>query len=344
MRIEPITFLGDPHPPHASWHAARRIDGWPGDATYGWSTEQLLQPHPLPPVPEGFRAFWDTAFCEATDLPYTLNLDEELRAPRLVATTHQLFQASFTSTDDVRIGCWVFLPRDEEPRTNVTFGHGYGGRTFPELDERLLAPGDAAILPVARGLPTLSLHNTIPSESNEHVVHGIADPKTYVLRGCVQDLWRASAELNHLVGSHPHSYQGTSFGGGTGAIALFGGQYDRAVLNVPTFGNHPLRVTLPCVGSGAAVTQYVQAHPEALDVLAFFDAATAASYATTPTLVSAALWDPAVPPPGQFAIYHALSGPKRLLVASCGHTDYPGCADEDAQWASIVKQWLHPVR
>ena len=69
---------------------------------------------------------------------------------------------------------------------------------------------------------------------------------------------------------------------------------------MPTFGHHPLRVECPCQGSGNAVREYLQARPEVMDVLQYYDAATAAGYIESPTLVSPALFDPKVPPPGQF--------------------------------------------
>ena len=52
-------------------------------------------------------------------------------------------------------------------------------------------------------------------------------------------------------------------------------------------------------------------------------AAIAARRLRMPVHVSAAVLDPAVDPRGQFAVYHALPGPKRLGVRACGHLDGP---------------------
>ena len=50
-------------------------------------------------------------------------------------------------------------------------------------------------------------------------------------------------------------YMGISFGGGIGALALpWDERFHRAHLNVPSFGHHPLRLTLPepdTTGSGS---------------------------------------------------------------------------------------------
>ncbi|MFF6905912.1 acetylxylan esterase [Streptomyces sp. NPDC012389] len=127
-------------------------------------------------------------------------------------------------------------------------------------------------------------------------------------------------------------YLGESFGGGLGALALpWDDRFGAAQLTVPTFGNHPLRLTLPCTGSGEAVRAYHREHPEVADVLRYFDAATAATRLELPTLVAAALFDPAVPPPGQFAVYNALAGERELQVLSAGHFPYRGMVAEAAE-------------
>ena len=61
-------------------------------------------------------------------------------------------------------------------------------------------------------------------------------------------------------------------------------------------------------------------------MLDYFDAAIAARRLQLPVHVSAAVLDPAVDPRGQFAVYHAVSGPKRLGVRAAGHL--PGTVGE----------------
>ena len=58
-------------------------------------------------------------------------------------------------------------------------------------------------------------------------------------------------------------------------------------------------------------------------MLDYFDAATAARRLHLPVQVSAAVLDPAVDPRGQFAVYHALSGSRRLAVRANGHLAGP---------------------
>lgn len=68
-----------------------------------------------------------------------------------------------------------------------------------------------------------------------------------------------------------------------GALALpWDDRFTRAHLKVPTFGHHAIRNVCSCEGSGQAVAAYVADHPEAMDVLAYYDAATAASHIEIP--------------------------------------------------------------
>src|SRR5262249_38598365 len=153
----------------------------------------------------------------------------------------------------VRIGGWLAVPADGVGDRGFVIGHHYGGRDVP--DAELPAPRAAAIFPVLRGLPTMSLMPDVPSESLEHVLLGIESRDDYVLGACVADLWCAATALTELVPTTARrlDYVGMSFGGGVGALALAGDErFTAAQLQIPTFGNHPLRVTLDCVGSAAA--------------------------------------------------------------------------------------------
>ena len=86
---------------------------------------------------------------------------------------------------------------------------------------------------------------------------------------------------------------------------------------------------MPCVGSGEAIRHYHRNCGDVLEVLRYFDAASAARYLHIPMLLAPALFDPAVPPPGQFSICNAIAGAKRLFVLQAGHYDHPRKAAED---------------
>jgi cephalosporin-C deacetylase len=123
-------------------------------------------------------------------------------------------------------------------------------------------------------------------------------------------------------------------------------RYTRAFLDVPAFGQFPLRAQgegWKCTGSWESLRLYKRRRPEILDVLAYFDSAVAARYITTPVLAACALFDPAVAPAGQFAVYNALHGHKELFVREAGHFaggGWPGEVEEQARLDARIRQWF----
>ncbi len=305
------------------------------DATHGHDLPALLTV-PAPPDPPDFADFWRQSHAEARDTPPQPEREEEEPGdPR-----SRLFAVRFRTTDGVSLGGWLALPREGKVRCGLVVGHGYGGRSAPSLGE--CPPGTATLFFCSRGFDR-SVSAAVPGYSDGHVVHGIQTRQTYAHRGAAADVWSSASALLQLVPEIRGRlfYSGCSFGGGMGALALpWDDRFAGAHLDLPSFGNHPLRVTLPCTGSGEAIRRHVARHPEALAVLAYFDAATAARHIQIPTHVSAALLDPAVPPPGQFAIYNALAGPRRLYVRQAGHLDHPGTPAEDRAVADHWQSWL----
>ncbi|MFE9295215.1 acetylxylan esterase [Streptomyces niveus] len=313
---------------------------YPFDPAYGRSLDELLD-IPAPAPPDGFDAFWQDRFAAATSVttaPAVGPQEDERDGCRI-------FGVSYTSVGGLRVGGWLVLPAEGPVEHGFVIGHGYGGRQEPGADVPLPLPRSAAILPCVRGMGARSRRPGIPGESEEHVLYGIGSRATYVIGDCVADLWCAASALLELVPelmNEPEDgagarlgYVGESFGGGLGALALpWDERFARGQLTVPTFGNHPLRVTLPSVGSGESVRAYRERHPEVMDVLAYFDAATAAARIRVPMMVAPALFDPAVPPPGQFAVYNALPERRELHVLRAGHFAYAG---ERADLAALAE-------
>ncbi|ATL30218.1 acetylxylan esterase [Streptomyces formicae] len=312
---------------------------FPFDPAYGHTLDDLLAV-PAPPAPADFAAFWRARHEAARAVP-TAPVVGPVEEVRDGVRVHGV---TYTSVGGVRVGGWLVLP-DDGPvehgpvEHGFVVGHGYGGRDEPGPDVPLPLPRSAALLPCVRGMETRGRRPGIPSRADEHVLHGIGSRDTYVLADCVADLWCAASALLELVpgltggdgGERQPSlgYLGESFGGGLGALALpWDDRFAAAQLTVPTFGNHPLRLTLPCVGSGEAVRAYHREHPEVTGVLRYFDAATAATYLRVPTLTAPALFDPSVPPPGQFAVHNAIAGPRELHVLEAGHFAYEGTERE----------------
>jgi len=305
------------------------------DPTYGYSKADLLELG-LPEAPDGFDDFWEETFSKNAQV--ALNTEREpLESP---FDGSRLSKVSFDTLGAFRIGAWLLEPEDALPASGVVIGHGYGGRGGPDTNIDLSSR--AAIFPCAPGF-NLSARPDIPDNSYGHVVHGIEDRDRYIIRFCVASIWSAASVLLEL---HPYIrdrlyYAGVSFGGGLGALALpWDRRFRRGHLVVPTFGHHPIRLQCPCVGSGMAVELYHRDHPEVIDVLQYYDAATAASRIRIPMLTAPALFDPVVPPPGQFAVCNAMPEGSERIILSAGHYEYPEMIDEYKHIYRSVRAWF----
>lgn len=311
---------------------------FPFDPTYGYDLAGLDAIAP-PPEPPEFAATWRAWHVAALGV-------EPAPCVRASAARHAGFRVldlSYRSTDDFPVRGWLLLPEAEPPRLGLILGHGYGGIEAPDWP---LPRADAAyLIPCFRGL-CRSARAPISTEPHWHVLHDLDKPERYILRGCVEDVWTGTTALLALCPwlAGRIGYLGVSFGGGIGALALpWEPRIARAHLNVPTFGHHPLRQRLPCLGSAAAVQRFVAEHPAAAETLRRYDAAIAAGYIRQPMHLALALFDPVVPPPGQFAIYNALTGPKLRLVLPAGHFPYPAQAKQEAALRTALAAFFEPL-
>lgn len=307
------------------------------DPTYGFGLAEL-ETFDAPPGPDDFAEFWTARHraARSVDPAPTMRPSADPAAPGTA-----LYDVEFTSTGGVRLGGWLSVPTGRPVMRGLVVGHGYGGRSV--VEETPLLDDAAALYLCARGLPSRGLVRGVPTTGGEHVLHGIADRDSYVHGGCVDDTWCAVGALVRLV---PESaaridYLGGSFGGGIGALAVpWDDRIGAACLSVPSFGNHPVRLTLPCRGSGESIRRLAETRPEIVDVLRYFDAATAATFLRVPTHVALARADPAVPPPGQFAVYNALAGPRERFLLTAGHVEYPEKAEEQRRLRSEQADFL----
>lgn len=300
---------------------------YPYDPSYGYQLDQLLKVE-APEQPEGFVSFWQDRYQRALNQQTSPTLKDTGKTLK----NWRVFDLSYTSTDGFEIGGWALTPIDEEVQRCLVVGHGYGGRDEP--DPHLPFEKTALLFPCSRGI-SRSRHPDLPSEPDRHVVHKIEDPHQYLIGGCVDDLWTGvSAALELFPGTdNDLGALGISFSGG---ITMLGAPWDNRIKkvhnNVPTFGQQPLRAKLATCGSGRGVQEFERLHPGvATRTLALYDAASTARHMKIPTHLACARFDPAVAPPGQFAIYNALpEALRKLFVLTAGHHDYPDQSTEEA--------------
>lgn len=301
---------------------------FPFDPTYGYTRETLLEIAP-PDEVEGFAEFWRNAYAEA------LKFEPHVRVADTGRTENgwRIFDLHYTSTGGMKIGGWMVAPEKGPIRRGFVIGHGYGGRAGADTHYPLRE--SVIFMPCLRGQRERSFNPPISPEAQWHVLHDIDKPDRYVIRGCVEDVWLAVTAMLHL---YPQvagrvGYLGGSFGGGVGALALpWDDRIKKAHLRVPTFGHQPIRLKCQGQGSGEAVRNFVRKHPGVADrTLRLYDAAVAAKHIKIPIHCACALFDPNVAPPGQFAVYNALAGPKDLYVQDAGHFPYPEEADQSQE-------------
>jgi cephalosporin-C deacetylase len=296
------------------------------DPTCGLGPDQMMAIGP-PQAPADFDSFWRARHARAR----ALDPQPGLRRGTLDHPDWHVFDLSYRSTGDFPIQGWLLLPRHGPVTRGLVVGHGYGGRAAPDFD--LPVTATALLFPCFRGL-SLSARPPISPNPAWHVLHDIDKRDAYIIGGCVEDVWLGASAL---LGLYPWlegriGYAGISFGGGIGALALpWDDRFDRGHLMLPTFGNQPLRLTLPSTGSAAAVQAYHRRHGTALDTLRYYDAAVAAARIRIPMLVGAARFDPVVAPPCQFSIYTAIPDCKELFIVDAGHFDYPGQVEQHRQ-------------
>jgi cephalosporin-C deacetylase len=287
------------------------------DPSYGYILEQLLAIQ-APAAPADFVEFWKNRYQNILSIHPYFNMGQ--------CGSHagfKVFDIQYQSTDDFTIGGWLLEPEQQTVRQCIVVGHGYGGRDQPDYHFNI--PETAYLFPCFRGI-SRSRSARVSDQPNYHVLHHIEDRDRYILGGCVEDLWLGVTLMQELypLAADRIGFMGISFGGGIGALALpWDKRIQRAHFNVPTFGCQPLRLRLQTIGSGAAVSDYVRRHGHIPDTLSYYDAAIAAGFAMQPVHIAAALFDPMVAPPGQFAIYNAWAGPKYLFVLDAGHYEYP---------------------
>ncbi|MBX4941920.1 acetylxylan esterase [Rhizobium binae] len=305
------------------------------DPTYGMTLEELLAVEP-PEEPEGFDAFWEARYRKAL----AVDPRPEFSRSEFSHPDWHVLDLVYLSTGAFRIGGWLLLPQKGQVRRGLVVGHGYGGRDRPDFD--LPVEETALIFPCCRGL-SLSADPAISQNPSWHVLHDIDKRDSYIIGGCVEDIWLA---VSTLVALYPWlsghiGYSGISFGGGVGAMAIpYDPRIDRGHLALPSFGHQPLRLKLPSVGSAEGVQEYLAKHEDVLSTLSFYDAATAARRIKVPMLTAVALFDPAVAPPCQFAVANAIPKFNEIFILDAGHFDYPGSAEQEAGLRDKIGQFF----
>ncbi len=300
------------------------------DPSFGFSIEDLLNPQSLPVLPEGGEAWWRARYARLRQMELTLVWESEWS----VEGKRRVRKLRIDTPQGRSVGAWFSIPLEGDVTRLVVHGNGYGAAT---ASTDLLLGGEAHLL------LWRSIEQAGQNLFELPVTHGVEDRDTFILGGRVEDVWCAVSTMRSLYPDPalPLCYWGGSFGGGIGALATpWDERVDAVYFDVPTFGNHPVRLQTPCVGLGKALCDYYLKNPQILQTLQWYDAAATIACARQPLLCACGILDPIVPPVGQFAIWHAHRGPKRLLVMPAGHLDHPEVGIYAWEILDEVKQWF----
>ncbi|MBE6366781.1 MAG: hypothetical protein E7052_02580 [Lentisphaerae bacterium] len=284
---------------------------FPFDPSNGYTLEMLLQIAPGNEV-DGFAEFWQNNYQQVMEAPLRYKVEAEVWSS---VDSDKTYRIKFENYDGQSITMWIARP--ENSCGGLLQGQGYSNPGAPCVSEFGLTTAYACV----RGLGFSQCKN-IPWMPHKHVLHGIDCKENYILRGVIADQWMAARVLLDMFPDTEENlcYTGGSMGGGMGALLLaWDKRFRAAYLNIPTFGSE-VRFDHQSTGSGEACRMYVLEHPEALEVLRWFDASAAAKYISIPTACAPAQFDPCVAPVGQFSIANALSDKiKTLFIREVGH-------------------------
>ena len=280
----------------------------------GHTKEQLLEIKGEAPVP-GFAEFWQEQYKRAVNSKLDYRVEEEVWSP---CPSVRIYRVSFVSCDGFRIGMWVSRP--ERSCGGHIVMHGYSNDVRPWVKPDLQL---TAAVPCVPGLG-ISMCKEVPWQLQHHAAYGFEDPEKYVLVSGVRNIWTA---VSILIDMFPDvkdniSCSGGSLGGGMGALAVpWDPRIKAAELNVPTLGG---RIMLEYLRNPTDPS-YVRAvkareSENNMRTLDLCNAAAAARYIRVPVLVTPALCDKNVPPPGQFAVANSIPEEFRILrIREVGH-------------------------
>lgn len=301
---------------------------YPFDPTNGKTLDELLAIKSSP-EPEGFADFWRAHYKRvmAKKLEYTVEGELWSKKPG-----EKIYKVRAVNYDGVEIV--IFIARPENSAGGLVLGQGYGNVATADYSEFGLTLAKACV----RGLG-FSQCKDIPWDVTYHVLHGIGSRETYILLGVIADQWLTASVLLDMFPDCKGNlnYTGGSMGGGMGALLLpWDNRFKAGFLGVPTFGDR-IRFDYQSTGSGESCRKYVLEHPEALEVLDWFDASNSARYINIPVGVAPACFDPCVAPVGQFSVANSI--PEQYKTVFIRETGHYAETPHDLEVNEAVHEW-----
>ena len=304
-----------------------------------------------PPLtrPDGFFPFWRDTLAALGRVPANPRLGLAVTSPEGASITPVRFaslgacdiQGFLVAADDSDDHAATGLPAR---RPLVVTTHGYNGQCNPVLEARHTATCGADLFCFdVRGFG-LS-RSACRVDPHGHILTGLTDPLTSILRGAVCDYVRA-AEVALLLGAGGRGlvFHGRSYGGALALLAQgLTSRADYLAVALPTFGWIDGRRRLVTRGSGQEVNDHLARNPRlesaAMATLRYFDTVNVADRIACPTLIGVAQRDEVVPAATVYAIANHMDPPPEIVELPVGHsTD-----EEERRWLDFDERWTAAV-
>ena len=299
--------------------------------------------------PDGFFPFWQETLAALSRVPANPRLGLAVTSPEgarivpvrfasLGACDIQGFLITLNDPDD---GAATPLPIH---RPLVVTTHGYNGQCNPVLEARHTATCGADLFCFdVRGFG-LS-RSACPVDPGSHILTGLSDPHTSILRGAVCDYVRAAEVAQRLGAGQAHVvFHGRSYGGALALLAQgLTSRADYLAVALPTLGWLDGRRQLVTRGSGQEVNEHLARRPRleaaAMATLRYFDTVNVADRIACPTLMGVARRDDVVPAATVYAIANHMDPPPEIVELPVGHsTD-----EEESRWIDFDERWTAAV-
>jgi cephalosporin-C deacetylase len=296
--------------------------------------------------PPDFDEFWAKIMAEAAAIPLNPTLE---RVPLRCTDEVDVYEIHYDSLDHLRIAGWYCVPKEsylKPPYPGLLLVPGYISE--PTLPKSWAKMGYAAVGVAPRG----------KLRSNSHynpgypglLLDNIVDRNTYAYRGFYVDACRAVDFLQSRpeVDTSRIGVHGSSQGGALTIVtsALRSDAITCGAAGAPYLCGFMDAASLTHSYPYEEIDEYLRLYPEREPLvratLAYFDGVNFAPLIRCPMLVYIGLEDDVCPPETGYAVYNAMSCPKRLDAAPrCAHD--AGSYWEMAKVEAFLAEHLRPA-